>query len=148
MKNRCFFSLLLFPAWIIVFLNIDLKSFAQEEIAMVSDGDDEFILELPKAIVKPTLADTILPTICNCGQGLLQYECFDENKEKICRNRDVSASTAIHKDYSDSEIKIVNEQRRFMEQQSIYEIQQQIRKDKMELGLGEIIQGFYMKPVY
>jgi hypothetical protein len=115
---------------------------------MASPGDDEYVLELPKAVIKPTLADTILPTICNCGQGLFQYECFDVNKKKICRHRDESSSNAIQQDYSESEMKIVKEQRRFLEQQSIYEIQQQIRKEKMELGLGEAIKGFYMKPVY
>lgn len=148
MKNRPSFSLFLILAWIFIFAIIDLKSYAQEEIAMVSHGEDEFILELPKALIKPTLADTILPTICNCGQGLFQYECFVVNKEKICRHRDLSPSAAIHKDYSDSEMKIVKEQCRFLEQQSIYEIHQQIRKAKMELGLGEIIQGFYLKPVF
>jgi len=148
MKNRPSFSVILILALITFFTNIDLNAYAQEEIAIVSHGEDEFTLELPKALVKPMLADTILPTICNCGQGLFQYECFDVNKKKICRHSDVSASTSIHKDYSDSEMKIVKEQRRFLEQQSINEIQQQIRKEKMELGLGEIIQGFYLKPVF
>lgn len=137
--------------WITIFLGIDLNSYSQEEIAQATLQNDEFILKLPKASLRHTMADTILPTICNSGQGLLHYEFISiQNNEKGCNYifKGGRNSTAIPEDYTESELKFLREQQRLMDEQYHYELQQQIRKDKMDINLGEIIKGFYMKPVF
>ena len=131
-----------------VFISINLSSFSQDVLAQASAREDEAILKVPMTPLQFTLADTILPTISNSGNGLLHYKCLSENNKKICIRQDENNTTAVRLDYDESEIRIVKKQQHFMEQQSIYEIQQQIRKDKMDIGLGEIIQGFYMKPPF
>ncbi|MCK9399459.1 MAG: hypothetical protein M0Q51_05625 [Bacteroidales bacterium] len=151
MKKRVSITGLVVLVWITIFLGIDLNSYSQEEIAQATLQNDEFILKLPKASLRHTMADTILPTICNSGQGLLHYEIISiQNNEKGCNYNFKGGrnSTAIPEDYTESELKFLREQQRLMDEQYHYEVQQQIRKDKMDIGLEEIIKGFYMKPVF
>jgi hypothetical protein len=151
MKRKCTITGYLMLTWITIFLNIDLISFSQEEITRAPFQNDELILKLPKAGLRLTITDTILPVICNSGLGLLNYKCFylmNNEKDWNYNAQDGRNSTAIREDVSESDLRILKNQQRLMDEQYHYELQQQIRKDKMDLGLGEIIKGFYMKPVY
>jgi len=108
-----------------------------------------FILINPEAGLRITMTDTILPVICNSGQGLMHYDCISiPDNEKDCNYnfKDGKNSAAIREDISESDPRILKNQQRLMDEQYHYELQQQIRKDKMDIGLGEIIKGFYMKP--
>jgi hypothetical protein len=151
MKKRGFITGLSVLAWTTIFLCIDLNSYSQEGIARAALQNDELILKLPKAGLRHTMADTILPTICNSGQGLLHYECISrQDNEKVCHYNFKSGgiSTAVPEGYTESELKILRKQQRLMDEQYHYELQQQIRKDNLDLGLGEVIKGFYSKPVF
>jgi hypothetical protein len=149
MKRTSFVSHLSVIAFCTLLLGLNSKSYSQEEIALAGAFRQQAPVDLPKAGLRQTINDTILPTINNSGQGLIHYECIyftgAEKRYRHASDRSVS-STVMMERLSDSEIKCLLENERFMERESVHEIQQQIIKDKMDLQLGEIIKGFYMTP--
>jgi hypothetical protein len=150
MKRKSIFVFISVVALCLLFLCINLRSYSQDEIAMAASLRPQAAMDLPKAELRQTMNDTILPTINNSGHGLLHYDCaYFTGEDKKCGHPKVHSisSTVIMENLSESEIKCLLENERFMERESVNEIQQQIRKDKMDLQLGEIIKGFYMQPV-
>lgn len=149
MKSRSSFSVFLILAWIILFANFNLKSYAQEEIAIAGTNNEEPTLKMPKAIM---LNDTVLPTICNSGQGLLHCDhSFQKDHEGVYHAVHQDGGnyiTIMEDDLTESELKILKAQKSLISEQYQFQIQQQMRKDRMELGLGELIKGFYMKPLF
>jgi hypothetical protein len=137
--------------WITIFLNIGLVSLSQDEMAGVPFQNDELILKMPEAGLKLTMTDTILPTICNSGLGLLHNECIsiqDNGKDFKHGFNGGRNSSVIPEGFTESELVILKNWQHVMDEQYHYELKQQIRREKYDIGLGEIIKGFYMKPVF
>jgi uncharacterized membrane protein YfbV (UPF0208 family) len=145
MKRRFQFSGILVQIWIAVFSLVGQVAYSQDEVAQAQVQNEEFTLELPKAGLRHNMADTILPTISNSGLGLVNYEMISVNDiEKEERNM-----TLIRfEGYTETELKILREQQQEMDEHYHIELQQQIRKDKMDLQLGEIIKDFYVQPPF
>ena len=136
----------------IVFLSMGLESFAQEEIAQASIKNNELILIIPKASLSHTVADTVLPTLCNSGKGLVNYEIIppsqDRKNQRNYNNNCRNSMVLLNENCTEEEFKALQEQKRQMLEQFHDEWQQQLRKERMEIGLGEIIKGFYMQPPF
>ena len=145
MKRRFHFSGIVVQIWITVYSLIGIIVYSQDEVAQVQVQNEEFTLELPKAGLVQTIADTILPTISNSGLGLVNYEMISINDiEKEERNMTLMRFEG----YTETELKALREQQQEMDEHYHIELQQQIRKDKMDLQLGEIIKSFYMQPPF
>ena len=152
MKTKFYKPGFLCFVWLIAFLSIELTSFSQQEIALATNSIEKEGVSLPKVSLRQTINDTVLPTLCNSGKGLVHCKCFSDKQKNTSRNasnvtcRNSLAITA--QEYSDSEWKILQEQQDFMQEQFQIQWQQQVRKEKMDLQLGELIQGFYMHPPF
>jgi len=133
----------LFLLILLVFEFISFKSWSQDEIAQVSIDQETYILKLPKACLKQALNDTVMPTLGNSGNGLIHCESISA---KTAGKND--RSVMPDKGYTEEEFRALQEQKRLMEEQFLIEWQKQVRKDKMDIQLGEIIKGFYMQPPF
>jgi hypothetical protein len=73
MKNKIIsphFSLLL-----VVILTITSSGvYSQDELAQATNEHEGSFLKMPKACLRQPIMDTVIPTICNCGKGLVHYQ--------------------------------------------------------------------------
>jgi hypothetical protein len=149
MKSRCHLKSFTILAGIIVFLCIYLTSYSQEEVARLPVQSDEFIMKLPKAAIRQTIYDTILPTISNSGRGLLHCENLTMPDDRNHYQLDGNNKLVTREEYfTESELKILREQQFMMDEQYHIDLEKQMRKDNLDLQLGEIIKGFYLQPPF
>ena len=138
--------------WLIAFLSIELTSFSQQEIALATNSPEEESVSLTKVCLKLTINDTVLPTICNSGKGLVHCRYFSDKQKYASRKAGsvpyTNSPSIIERQYSEEELKILQEQQDFMQEQFQIQWQQQVRKEKMDIQLGEIIQDFYVHPPF
>jgi hypothetical protein len=150
MKSTFSLSGFLFLFWILTFFSLDFKSFAQGEIAQAADDHNGIILNMPKANLKQTINDTILPTLCNSGDGLVHYESVsllqsreNANPAVMGERKSMAENDAV---FTESELKILKEQQNLIEDQFESDWQQYMKDANIDIELGEIIKGFYLKP--
>ena len=119
--------------------------YSQEELLPAPVPRDEIIMKLPKAELKQTIADTVLPTISNSGKGLLSYNKISSpDKEKVERQLTIFSEIG----FSETELKILKEQHQLLYKQYHKSLEQMIRAENLDLELGEIIKGFYISPPF
>jgi len=138
--------------WGLAFIVLAFRSNSQDLLAQASIHQEYCILKLPKACLQQSINDTVLPTLGNSGKGLVHCEFVSHQTDGIA-DRSVMQDgkgpiMLLYDSYSDEELKILQEQKRLMEEQYLIEWQKQMRKDKMDLQLGEIIKSFYMQSPY
>lgn len=138
--------------WLIALLSIELTSYSQQEIALATNSIEEEGVSLPKVCLRQTINDTVLPTLCNSGKGLVHCRCFSDKQKYTSSNAGSvpyrNPLAISERQYSETDWKILQEQQEFMQEQFQIQWQQQLRKEKMDIQLGEIIQGFYMHPPF
>ena len=131
---------------------ISLKSWSQDEIAQVAIDQQTYILNLPKACLKQAINDTVLPNLGNSGNGLIHFESISAKtavkNDRSARPDSKEPLVIPDEGYTDEEFRALQEQKRLMEEQFLIEWQKQVKKDKMDIQLGEIIKGFYMQPPF
>lgn len=139
----------IFLLWSLVFIALAFRSNSQEVLVLDSIHQENCILKLPKACLQQSINDTVLPTLGNSGNGLvhckytmLQADGIDDRSVMQDGKEPV---ILLYNSYSEEELKILQEQKRLMEEQFLIEWQKQMRKDKMDLQLGEIIKSFYLQ---
>jgi hypothetical protein len=149
MKRRFHQNCLLVLVWIISFSTVYVTAYSQDEVAQVSGQPIESTQKLPKACLKQTISDTILPTISNSGRGLLHCENLSIGADRNnCQAEGRNKSVTRVEYFTESELNILREQQLRMDEQYHIELEKQIRKDKLDLQLGEIFKGFYMNPPF
>jgi hypothetical protein len=95
--------------------------------------------------------DTLRPALVQCGKGLQYYECICQKlpeKRYAYYNPEKANPAPMKASFSDLELEILNQNLYFINKQYQIQIREWIRRDKMDLNLGEAIKGFYMKPVF
>ena len=94
--------------------------------------------------------DTVRPTLCTYGKGLPYYEYILRNKDRSYykKGQDDEKPILLKATFTDIELDILKRNLLFINEQYQYQIQEWIRKDKLDLNLGEMIKGFYMQPVF
>ncbi len=131
--------------WITACLILSLPLYSQVEVLPAIVPREDTLLKLPKAEVKQTIADTVLPTISNSGMGLLSYNKISiRDKEKECRQLTIISEIG----FTEAELKILREQHRLMNKQYHETLQKMIRDQNMDLQLGEILKDFYITPPF
>lgn len=153
MRNqRSLFFPVMFNMMIIIFITSNnLKSFAQDHLAMATAIGQQEKMDLPKRELTQTLSDTVLPTIHNDGKGLLHPDCAllsRNEKVKPMITSQCMSQLSLIQNMSESEINTLIMNERFIERQAVIQIQKQILNDKINLELGELIKGFYMQPPF
>lgn len=141
-----------FLLWSLVLIALAFRSNSQDVLALDSIHQENCILKLPKACLQQSINDTVLPTLGNSGNGLVHCEFIllqTDGKADRCVMQDGKEPVILlYESYSEEELKILQEQKRLMEEQFLIEWQKQMRKDKMDLQLGELIKSFYMQSPY
>lgn len=152
MKSNSPKSGFIFLARILAFTLIVSESYAQNESKMVLFNAEDNIYTMPKAGLRQSLNDTVLPTLSNSGHGLVKFEIIipqqDQEKQGIEFPDGRNPMVLRQKSYTQEQMKTLQEQKQLMEDQFIYEWHKQVRKERMDLNLGEVIKGFYSQPVF
>ena len=142
----------IFILWCLVFIALPFRSNSQDVLAQASIHQENCILKLPKACLQQSINDTVLPTLGNSGKGLVHLEFIllqaDGIADRSVMKDGKEPVVLLYNNYSEEELKILQEQQRLMEEQFLIEWQNQMRKDKMDLQLGEIIKSFYLQSPY
>ena len=153
MRIHLFFSFpVMFTLMISILITVNsFQSFAQDQMAMATGTEQQVKMNWPERALTQTLNDTVLPTICNCGKGLLHVDCtlLSENEKVNQLNTSLCKShLSLIQNLTESEINTLIMQERFIERQAVIQIQKQILDDKIDLQLGELIKGIYMQPPF
>jgi hypothetical protein len=152
MKSKTAFGQFISLIFIAISILSGLESFAQEEIAQASIQNDKLILVIPKASLKQTVTDTVLPTLCNSGRGLMHVESISlpETGNDYSYNIKGSGITTASQDgaFTEEEIKALREQKRLMEEQYLLEWQQQSKMERYYFDLEGIIRGVSTPPLF
>jgi len=152
MKSHAHLTGFIWLSSVLALMLIGLKSYSQQEITRDSDSKCDFGFDKLEVPLKQTFQDTILPTIGNSGNGLFNIQCaslWQEDKDYNCYIMGDRNMKAVRADYyTEEELKFLHERQRMMQEKCNYEVQKQIRKEKMDIGLGELLKGFYMKPMF
>ncbi len=136
--------------FIMAFLHHELI-LAQDQNAIAVKQKDKGSFKLPQHCLTLPLFDTARPTLINCGKGLLYYNCtFLKHKDKTglfkCIGRE--KSVMIKASFTEMELEILKQNLLFINKQYQFQIKEWIRKDNWNLNLGEVIKGFYLKPLF
>jgi len=152
MKSKSAFGCFMSPILMAISLLSGLESFAQEEIAQASGQNDELILVIPKASLKQTVTDTVLPTLCNSGKGLMHIESIslpETGNDYSYKIKGSGITTAIRDGgITEEEMKALREQKRLMEEQFLLEWQQQSKMERYYFDLEGIIRGANTAPLF
>lgn len=135
--------------FIVFTMNKDILAQDQNE-SVIKDKD---ILSAKLQIPPPSviLMDTTRIILGNYGKGIPYYDCritkYQEKLNLYSKQRE-GEPLLLKASFSDMELDILNDNLLFIDEQYRIQIQEWIRKDKLDLNLGEAIKGFYMKPVF
>ena len=141
-------SIMLFV--IMVFLPHELI-LAQDQNAIPVKQQDKGVFSLPHHCLTLTLFDTVRPTLSTCGKGLLYYDCIFlkfHDKTYLFKYPGEEKPMMIKATFTELELEILKQNLLFIKKEYQIQIKEWIRKDKMDLNLGEAIKGFYIKPVF
>ena len=95
--------------------------------------------------------DTVRPALINCGKGLSYYECIflkHEDKTYLFNSQGEDPPIMKKASFTELELEILKQNMLFIDEQYKIQIKEWIRKEKMDLNLGEAIKGFYMDPIF
>ena len=112
---------------------------------------DKRTIKLPYHGLSTVSKDTVYFTLSNCGKGLHYYDCIflkHQDKMYLLKYRGEEKPIMLKATFTESELAILKYNLLFIEKQYRIQIKEWIRQDKLDLNLGEVIKGFYMKPIY
>ncbi len=124
---------------------------AQDQNAIPVKQQDKGTFSLLQHCPTLPLFDMHPPTLSNYGKGLLYYDWIflkHQDKTYLFKSPGEEPPIMIKPTYTELELEILNQNLLFINKQSQIQIKEWIRKDKMDLNLGEAIKGFYMKPLF
>lgn len=138
-------------AYAFLFLALPVYSHAQAEPSAAPSGVNEMLKRLENSGLTITIADTVLPTLCNEGRGLLGYKCSYINVSgpyghlHDIDNKDSQVFRVI---YDESDIQALRHQMYVIDKYYHYQLKEQKKLKNQDLNLGEVIQSFYIKPPF
>ncbi len=153
MKSNSSKARLVCVVLILAFSLSDSKSYSQHEIHRkpVSFHSEEFVFTMQKISLSQPFHDTVIPTLCNSGNGLVNYVIVLPGKDwKNCGNNIMDCGkTMMRRDegYTESEMKALQEQKRRMQQKDDYDWQQQLINE-CPIDLEGIIRGINTPPLF
>lgn len=124
---------------------------AQDQNAIPEKQEDKGTFKLSHHCLTLSLNDTVRPTLSKCGKGLLYYDCIflkHQGNTYVLKYPGEERPIMRKATYTELELEILKQNLLFIDKQYQIQIKEWIRKDKMDLNLGEVIKGFYMKPVF
>ena len=95
--------------------------------------------------------DTVRLTLSKCGKGLLHYDCIflkHQDKMYLFKYRGEEKPIMVKATFTESDLATFNYNILFIRKQYQIQIKERIWHDKWDLNLGEVIKGFYMKPMF
>ena len=130
--------------------------FLTHEVILAQDQNpgkhqDIRTLNLPYYGLSTVLEDTVRLTLSNCGKGLHHYDCIflkHQGQTYVLKCPGEESPIMRKATYTELELEILNQNLLFINKQYQIQIKEWIRKDRMDLNLGEAIKGFYMKPIF
>lgn len=124
---------------------------AQDQMAKAVKQQDRGAFNLPDHCLTLPLFDSVRPTLSNYGKGLLYYDCIflkHEGNTYLFKYRKEESPIIMKATFTELELETLNQNMLFIDKQYHIQIKEWIRKEKMDLNLGEVIKGFYIKPVF
>lgn len=124
---------------------------AQDQNTIPVKQQDKWTFNLPQHCLTLPLFDTVRPTLNNYGKGLLYYDCIllqHQDKTYLFKYRGAEIPVMMKAAFTEMELETLKENMLFIEKEYQFQIKEWIRKDKLDLNLGEAIKGFYMKPMF
>ena len=124
---------------------------AQDQNAIPVKQQDIGTFNLPQHCLTLLLIDTARPALSNCGKGLWYYERIflkHQDKTYLFKYPGEETPIMIKATFTELELEILKQNMLFINKQYQIQIKEWIRKDKMDLNLGEAIKGFYIEPIF
>jgi hypothetical protein len=135
---------------VIAFIHIEAVT-GQDVNTLNFRQQDRSQLKLSKQSITIPQLDTVRPTMIKYGKGLMYYKyLYLGQADRGCSNkgRGNDKSVIVKSTYTDIELEILKQNLLFIEDQYQIQIKEWIRKEKLDLNLGEAIKGFYQTPVF
>jgi len=151
MKKSVIHSGILTLMFIIFYLMPNDVTLAQEQTAIQGHQKEEWTLDLPRLGLTSIQMVTVRPTLSNCGKGLLHYDCIfvkDQDRMYIYKYRGDEKPVVVKANFTEADLETLKYNELFIDKQYQIQLKKWIRKEKMDLNLGEVIKGFYMKPIF
>jgi|GEM_PF-3738463 len=136
--------------FIMSFLPTELNQ-AQDQDAKPEKQQDKGTLNQAHYFLTLPKFDIVRPTLNNYGKGLLYYDCIlikHQDKTYLFNNEGEEKPIMLKATFTEMDLEILNQNMLFINKQYQIQIKEWIRKDKMDLNLGEAIKGFYMAPIF
>jgi len=135
---------------IVTFLNFPRDFIlAQEQVHSQETQESGWIFNLPRRGPVSVLMDTVRPTLGNCGKGLLHYDCIllkDQDMIYVYTYRQDQNTVMLKAAVTEFDLEILRHNKLLIDEQYHIQVREWIRKDRLDLNLGEAIKGFYMQP--
>ena len=150
MKRSGIFPGFSFALFLVIFILPYELILAQDQNAIPLKQQDKGLFKPSQHSLTLPLFDTLRPTLSICGKGLQYYDCiFLKHQDKIyLSNLHAEEKTIMTKaTFTEMELEILEQNMLFINKQYQIQIKEWIRKEKMDLNLGEAIKGFYMNPL-
>ena len=151
MKTSDIYSCISIVLLFIIAFHQPLVSLAQDQNAIPVKQKDNDTFNLPAHFLTLTLFDTVRPALRNCGEGLLHYDCIflkHQDKTYLFKNPGEAPPFMVISTFTDLDLEIMKQNLLYINKQNQVLINEWIRKQKIDLNLGEAIRGFYMNPIY
>ena len=123
----------------------------QDQNSIAWKMQDRSVLNLSHQHIEMPKFDLVQPTLISYGKGLMYYEyTYLEPKQYHYSLKDQRKESLIkiNATYTEMELEVLKKNLLFINKQYRIQIKEMIRKEKMDLNLGEAIKGFYTKPVF
>jgi len=134
----------------IVMLGLLLNLSGQTTDLPMTAADKKLNIQLDSSL-STLFKDAARPTLSNCGKGLLYYDCIllkHQDKVYLFKSRGEEKPSMVKATFTESDLAILKYNMLFIEKQYQTQIKERIRQDRLDWNLGEMIKGFYMKPVF
>jgi len=116
-----------------------------------AEQQDKWTIDLKVHGLTPVVLDTVRYTMVNYSKGLLHYDSnFNKHQDRFYLSvyRGAEKSVVLRTTISEKDLEILKHNLLFIDKQYQIQIKEWIRKDKLDLNLGEAIKDFYMTPIY
>ena len=138
--------------WSAALSGISFAGYSQAEISEAAIPDLKTNLQLPRACLGHALTDTVLPLLCNGGQGLLHYETVslqaDEPDYSYCIMGDAMAETGGDTVISRIDYYDMLWYKQHITKQYSIKFLQKMMQDNSRIDLESLIRGIRTGPLF
>jgi len=124
---------------------------AQDQNTIQVNQQDKVTIKQAHDYLTLSLSDSVWLVLSNFNKGLLYCDSIflkHPDKRYLYKYLGEEKSIMIKSTFSELELDILEQNLRLINKQSNIRINEWIRKDKLDLNLGEVIKGFYIQPMF